>query len=115
MLDRISDIMSCQELFLGGYCPESKAAKEAKKMDEEDEESGKQSATNKGIQGQFFNKKFFKLNQAIMGVIDNFSLVNYQQLNIQDEESVSVVMAAIDNLVQYDDYRMPQDSKFLDN
>lgn len=49
MLDRISDIMSCQELFLGGYCPESKAAKEAKKMDEEDEEYGKQSATNKGI------------------------------------------------------------------
>jgi len=50
-----------------------------------------------------------------MEVIDNFSLVNYQQLNIQDEESVSMVMAAIDNLVQYDDYRMPKDTNFLDN
>jgi len=84
-------------------------------MKKDEEESGEQSEANKEIQGQFFNKKFFKLNQAIMEVIDNFSLVNYQQLNIQDEESVSMVMAAIDNLVQYDDYRMPKDTNFLDN
>jgi hypothetical protein len=47
MLDRISDIMSCQELFLGGYCPESKAVKYA----EECEKEGEQSEANKEIQG----------------------------------------------------------------
>jgi len=50
-----------------------------------------------------------------MEVIDNYSLVNYQQCDIQDEESVSMVMANVDNLVQYDEYRMPKDKDFLDN
>lgn len=65
-------------------------------------------------QGQFFSKKFFKLNQALVGVIDGFSLVNYHTLDITDEESVSDVLMQIDNMVQYDDYRMPNDKKFMD-
>ena len=36
----------------------------------------------------FFNKKFFALNEKIVDVVDNFWSVNFQALNIQDEESV---------------------------
>jgi len=32
-----------------------------------------------------------------------------------DEESMMNLMMHIDNLVQYDEYRMPKDSAFLDN
>lgn len=63
---------------------------------------------------QFFTNKFYKLNQALVEVIDGFSLVNYQPLDITDEESVTNVLMQIDNMVQYDDYRMPNDKKFLD-
>lgn len=62
----------------------------------------------------FFNNKFFKLNQALVGIIDAFSLVSYQPVDITEEESINDVIMQIDGLVQYDDYRMPNDKKFLD-
>lgn len=63
----------------------------------------------------FFNKKFFALNEKIVDVIDNFWSVNFQALNIQDEETVHDLIVNIDNMVQYDEYRMPKDKDFLDN
>ena len=62
----------------------------------------------------FFSKKFFKLNQVIVDVVDNFSLVNFQQLDISEEESVVELIAMIDSVVQYDEYRMPKDNHFPD-
>ena len=62
----------------------------------------------------FFSKKFFKLNQVIVDVIDNFSLVNFQQLDISEEESVAELIAMIDSVVQYDEHRMPKDGHFQD-
>ena len=47
----------------------------------------------------FFNEKFFKLNQAIIEVIDNFSMPNFQQLNVDEEESVQELQITIDNMV----------------
>ena len=63
----------------------------------------------------FFSKKFFKLNQAIVEVVDNFSLVQFTQMDIQDEDCVNGVIALIDSLVQFDEFRMPNDKNFLDN
>lgn len=51
----------------------------------------------------------------MIGVIDNFSLVHYQLLDISDEESIMNVIMQVEGLVQYDDFRMPNDKKFLDN
>ena len=62
----------------------------------------------------FFNKKFFKLNQVIVDVVDNFSMLNFQQLNCDEEESVQELQITIDNMVQYDENRMPNDKHFLD-
>jgi len=47
-------------------------------------------------------------------VIDGFSMINFHALDITDEESVSDVLMQIDNMVQYDEYRMPNDKKFMD-
>ncbi len=63
---------------------------------------------------QFFTDKFYKLNKALCEVIDGFSLVNYHTLDITDEESVSDVLMQIDNMVQFDDFRMPNDKRFID-
>ena len=63
----------------------------------------------------FFNKKFYKLNQQLFEVIENFNMVQYTTCNIQDEDSVANIIMLIDNLVQYDEYRMPKDGAFLDN
>ena len=62
----------------------------------------------------FFSQKFFKLNQVIVDVVDNFSMVNYQQLDIDNEESVQDLQVTIDNMVQYDENRMPSDKHFMD-
>ena len=64
--------------------------------------------------GQFFTQKFYKLNKALVDVIDGFSMINFHALDITDEESVSDVLMQIDNMVQYDEYRMPNDKKFMD-
>lgn len=63
---------------------------------------------------EFFNNKFYNLNKALVGVIDNFSLINYLTIDITDESSISDVIMQIDTLVQYDDYRMPNDKNFMD-
>ncbi len=34
-------------------------------------------------------------------------MINFHALDITDEESVSDVLMQIDNMVQYDEYRMP--------
>ena len=48
---------------------------------------------------KFFTQKFFKLNQALVEVIDGFSLVSYHTLDITDEESLNNVLMQIDNMV----------------
>ena len=63
----------------------------------------------------YFNKKFLGLNQKIFEVIENFNLVQYTTSDIMDEESIQDLMVQMDNLVQYDEYRMPKDSYFMDN
>ena len=55
------------------------------------------------------------LNQKLFEVIDNFNLVQFTLSDITDEEKMMGIMLLIDNLVQYDEYRMPKDSAFLDN
>ena len=42
-------------------------------------------------------------------------MVQYTTSDIQDEDSIANLMMHIDNLVQYDEYRMPRDSAFFDN
>ena len=50
-----------------------------------------------------------------MEVIDNFNMVQYIPLNIQDDDSVDAMITQIDLLVQYDEYRMPKEGNMPDN
>jgi hypothetical protein len=59
---------------------------------------------------QFFSEKYFELNRRIVEVIDNFNMVQYIPLNIQEEESVDTIIQQIDLVVQYDEFRMPKES-----
>lgn len=63
----------------------------------------------------FFNKKYLSLNQKLYEVIENFNLVQFTTSDITDEESLTNILMMIDNLVQYDEHRMPKDSAFQDN
>eukprot|EP00347_Sterkiella_histriomuscorum_P008180 403346075 len=54
--------------------------------------------------------KFYELNTRIVEVIDNFNMVQYVPLNIQDEESIDTIMQQIDSVVQYDEFRLPKES-----
>lgn len=62
----------------------------------------------------FFSRKFFKLNQLIIDVVDNYSLVNFQQLDISEEESICELQQTLDGMVQFDENRMPSDKHFMD-
>jgi hypothetical protein len=88
LLEKLTGSMSCQELM------DDLGHSEEKKL--------------------FFTERFFKLNQALVGVIDTYSMVHFLCVDIQDEESLQHVVMQIDQLVQYDDYRMPNDKHFLD-
>lgn len=64
---------------------------------------------------QFFSPKYYELNKRIVDVIENFNLVQYIPLNIQDEDSVDAIMTQMDLLVQFDEYRMPKEAYMPDN
>jgi hypothetical protein len=48
-----------------------------------------------------YRKKFHKLNKAIARVIDDYSLVKFQPLDVSDEDSINDVLLVIDNILQY--------------
>ena len=54
--------------------------------------------------------KYLELNKKVVEVIDNFNMVQYLPLNIQDEESVDALIHHIDSVVQYDEFRLPNDN-----
>lgn len=55
----------------------------------------------------YFNKKYLGLNKKLFDVIEGFNLIQYTTSDIQDEESIMNLIVHIDNLVQYDEYKMP--------
>lgn len=48
-----------------------------------------------------YRKKFHKLNKAIARVIDDYSLVKFQPLDVSDEDSINDILLVIDNILQY--------------
>ncbi|RUS17614.1 GPN-loop GTPase [Endogone sp. FLAS-F59071] len=45
--------------------------------------------------------RFHSLNQAIVQLIEDYNMVSFLPLNIQDEESVNYVLSSVDNAMQY--------------
>ncbi|VDN05128.1 unnamed protein product [Thelazia callipaeda] len=48
-----------------------------------------------------WNEKYRELSQTIADVLDDYSLVRFSPLDIEDEESISDLLAIIDNTIQH--------------
>ncbi|KAI0478839.1 GPN-loop GTPase [Xylariaceae sp. FL0804] len=54
---------------------------------------------------------FRRLNRAVAGLIENFSMVSYLKLDVQDEDSVGAILSYIDDCIQYHEAQEPREMK----
>lgn len=52
---------------------------------------------------------FKRLNQAVAQLIDEYSMVSFLQLDVQDEDSVGAVLSYIDDTIQYHEAQEPRE------
>ncbi|PKI83016.1 hypothetical protein MVES1_002892 [Malassezia vespertilionis] len=60
------------------------------------------------------NPKFHALNEAIVNLIDDYSMVSFLPLDLTSEDSIAVVLSCIDNVVQYGEDEEPMEPKDMD-
>ncbi|KAH7031332.1 GPN-loop GTPase [Microdochium trichocladiopsis] len=54
---------------------------------------------------------FRRLNRAVAGLIETFSMVSYLKLDVQDEDSVGSILSYIDDCIQYHEAQEPRELK----
>lgn len=54
---------------------------------------------------------FNKLNKAVAQLIDDFQMVSFLQLDVQDEDSVGAILSYIDDVIQYHESQEPKEPK----
>ncbi len=59
--------------------------------------------------------KYRRLNEALAGLLEEYSLVNFCELNIEDEESVDTTIAYINNAINFGEDQEPRESDYLGN
>ena len=52
---------------------------------------------------------FKRLNRAVAQLIDDFSMVSFLQLDVQDEDSVGAILSYIDDAIQYHEAQEPRE------
>ncbi|KOS13072.1 atp -binding protein fet5 [Malassezia pachydermatis] len=57
------------------------------------------------------NPKFFAMNQALVHLIEDFSMVSFLPLDLTSEDSLNLVLSCIDNIVQYGEDEEPVEPK----
>ena len=57
-------------------------------------------------------KKMSKLNNVLINFVENYSLVQFNTLNLNDEESISAVLYNADNVLQYFESQEPREDVF---
>ncbi|KFH48010.1 GPN-loop GTPase-like protein [Hapsidospora chrysogenum ATCC 11550] len=60
---------------------------------------------------------FRRLNRAVAGLIESFSMVNFLKLDVTDEDSVGAILSHIDDCIQFheaQDPKEPNDEEFED-
>jgi hypothetical protein len=62
-----------------------------------------------------YKKKFYKLNQAIGRVIEDYSLVKFHPLDLSEEDSINDILLIIDNVLQYGEDIEPKEVKEFDD
>jgi GTPase SAR1 family protein len=74
---------------------------------EEDVDDGTQQAGESGTMMR--GASFKRLNRAVAGLIDSFSMVSYLRLEVQDEDSVGAILSYIDDAIQYHEAQEPRE------
>lgn len=72
------------------------------------------------LEGSTFSVKYKKLTETIAHIIDDYSLVRFIPLNLQDHENVGDVLITIDNVIQFGedqdvktkDFEEPEDEDY---
>ncbi|KAI1124441.1 GPN-loop GTPase 3 like protein [Nemania abortiva] len=54
---------------------------------------------------------FRRLNKAVAGLIESFSMISYLKLDVQDEDSVGAILSYIDDCIQYHEAQEPREMK----
>eukprot|EP00624_Nannochloropsis_granulata_P006205 evm.model.NODE_45209_length_5920_cov_30.106588.1 len=67
------------------------------KEEEEEEEEGRR----RGGQGRMFARRYHKLNEAMCELIEDYSLVAFHPLNIEDGKCIARVLAVVDKCNGY--------------
>ncbi|CAG8521878.1 9782_t:CDS:10 [Diversispora eburnea] len=57
------------------------------------------------------NSKFHNLNRAIVQLIEDYNMVSFIPLNINNEDSITAVLSHIDNAIQYGEDQEPKEPK----
>ncbi len=52
---------------------------------------------------------FRRLNRAVAGLIESFSMVNYLKLDVTNEDSVEAILSHIDDCIQFHEAQEPKD------
>lgn len=71
----------------------------------EDDEAGDPHERDLIMRGASFKR----LNRAVAGLIENFSMVNYLKLDSSDEDSVAAILSYIDDVIQYHEAQEPKE------
>lgn len=74
---------------------------------EEDDGRGNPGETQTLMRG----KSFKRLNKAVAGLIDSFSMVSYLRLDLTDEDSIGSILSYIDDAIQFHDSQEPREAK----
>lgn len=56
-------------------------------------------------------ESFRRLNKAVAGLIDSFSMVSYLRLDVRDEDSVGAILSYIDDAIQFHEAQEPKDTQ----
>lgn len=61
------------------------------------------------VESVMTGESFAKLNRAVGQLIDDFSLVSFLKLDVQDEDSVGAVLSYIDDAIQFHEAQEPRE------
>ena len=61
------------------------------------------------------NARFHALNQAVVQLIEDYSMVSFLPLDLSSEESINLIFSCIDNVVQFGEDEEPMEPKDLEN
>ncbi|PFH56156.1 hypothetical protein XA68_16972 [Ophiocordyceps unilateralis] len=54
---------------------------------------------------------FRRLNRAVAGLIESFSMINYLRLDLTDEDSIGAILSYIDDCIQYHEAQDPKEPR----